>query len=89
MKRQRQPTKKKMAKRDKMLIVAVTCIVSYTVAAIILQFFTSVEVSSTLTLCWYGFWTAEIWTLSGITKAKLKNKYYNQAGMQESEEENG
>jgi len=37
MKRQRQPTKRKrMAKRDKMLIVAVTCIVSYTVAAIAL-----------------------------------------------------
>ena len=75
-----------MKKRDKMLILAVTCIFAYTVAAIVLQFFTSVEISSTLTLCWYGFWTSEIFLLAGITKTKVKNKYYEQAGMPESED---
>ena len=80
--------KRKMAKRDKMLLAAVVCIVGYTIAAIFLQFCTSVELSSTLTLCWYGFWTAEIWALSGITKTKIKtNKYYRQAGMPEESEE--
>jgi hypothetical protein len=76
-----------MKKRDKMLIVAVVCIVTYTAAAIVLQFCTSVEISSTLTLCWYGFWTAEIWALSGITKTKIKNKYYDQAGVPPESEE--
>ena len=78
---------KKLKKRDKMLAIAVICILGYTVTAFILQFYTSVEISSTLTLCWFGFWTSEIFILAGITKTKVKNKYYNQAGMVESEEE--
>ena len=80
---------KKLKKRDKMLAIAVACVVSYTVAAFVLQFYTSVEISSTLTLSWYGFWTVEIWQLSRITTTKIKNKYYSQAGMpaEESEDE--
>ena len=80
---------KKLKKRDKMLAIAVICILGYTVTAFILQFHTSVEISSTLTLSWFGFWTVEIWQLSRITTTKLNNRYYSQAGMpaEESEDE--
>lgn len=71
--------KKKLAKRDKMLIVCVFAILSYTIASFVLQFCTSVEISSTLTVSYYGFWTVEIWQLSKIKRNKdnIENKKSN------------
>jgi hypothetical protein len=61
--------KRKTSKR--MLTVSVFNIVWYTIAAIILQFKVGVEISSTLTTCWYAFWTSEIFVLAGIRISKV------------------
>lgn len=71
--------KKKFA--QKMIPIAILSIVLYTIAALVLQFVCQVEVSSTLTGCWYGFWTVEIFTLGQITKEKVRNKYYEDANV--------
>lgn len=59
---------------NKMLIIAVLAIVLFTIAAIVLQFYNGVELSSTLITCWYGFWTCEIFALMGIKITKVKNQ---------------
>lgn len=61
--------KRKTSKR--MLTVSVFNIVWYTIVAIILQFKVGVEISSTLTTCWYAFWTSEIFVLAGIRISKV------------------
>ena len=61
--------KRKTSKR--MLTVSVFNIVWYTIAAIVLQFKVGVEISSTLTTCWYTFWTSEIFVLAGIRISKV------------------
>lgn len=66
--------KKRMAKRDKMLVACVVSIMTYTIASFVLQFATTVEISPTLTSAFFLFWTAEIWTLSKITRDKVKSK---------------
>lgn len=50
----------------------VVAIMFYTVAAFILQFFTSTEISSTLTTCYFIFWTTEILAIAGIKTVKIK-----------------
>lgn len=57
-----------------MLVIIVAMIILYTVASFILQFFTSVEISSTLTTCFYAFWTVEIIALAGIRVSKVHKK---------------
>ena len=47
--------RKRIKTATKVLIVSVLNIVWFTVAAILLQFKTSVELSSTLITCWYTF----------------------------------
>lgn len=66
--------KKKVSNR--MLVVSVFNILWFTIVAIILQFKTTVELSSTLITSWYAFWTCEIFALAGIRigKAKYCNK---------------
>lgn len=71
--------KKKFA--QKMIPIAILSIVLYTIAALVLQFVCKMEVSATLTGCWYGFWTVEIFTLGQITKEKVRNKYYEDANV--------
>lgn len=55
-----------------MLIVICIAIISYTIAAFALQFFTTVEISPTLTTVYYTFWTAEIIALTTIKNNKTK-----------------
>lgn len=71
----RTKNRKKNAGRTSKIILAVAVfnILWFTVAAIFLQFKTSVELSGTLITCWYGFWTAEIFALAGIKINKVKN----------------
>lgn len=57
-----------------MLAVIVIMITLYVIASFILQFFTSVEISSTLTTCWFAFWTAEIISLAGIKISKVRKE---------------
>jgi flagellar biosynthesis component FlhA len=57
----------------------IVAIMIYTIAAFILQFFTQTEISTTLTTCYYGFWTVEIISLAGIKATKVrKNKNDNE-----------
>ena len=58
---------------NRMLVVSVINILWYTIAAIILQFKSQIEISSTLTTCWYAFWTGEIFALAGIKISKVKH----------------
>lgn len=58
---------------NRMLVVSVINILWYTIVAIILQFKSQIEISSTLTTCWYTFWTGEIFALAGIKISKVKH----------------
>ena len=59
------------------LIVALACImiILYAAANFVLQYYTSIEVSPTLTTAWFTFWGSELFMLTGIKISKvLKNK---------------
>jgi len=58
----------------KLLPWIIVAVMGYTVAAFILQFITSVEISSTLTTAYFAFWTVEIISLAGIKTIKVKGK---------------
>lgn len=58
-----------------MLVVICIMIFLYTVASFILQYFTSVEISSTLTTAWFAFWGSELLSLMVIKTSKLKYGY--------------
>lgn len=67
---------RKLSKKKKtsniVLAVAIFNILWFTIAAIILQFVTQVELSGTLITCWYVFWTSEIFAIAGIKINKVK-----------------
>lgn len=65
---------KKKKFMDRMVILSAAMIVLFTIAAIVLQFVTSVELSGTLITCWYAFWTAEIFSLVSIKNTNTKHK---------------
>jgi Na+/H+ antiporter NhaA len=46
---------------------------TYTAAAIWLQLKIGVEISPTLTTCFYAFCTGELWLLASIKKSKIAN----------------
>lgn len=54
-----------------MLVIIVIAIVGYAIASFVLQYYTSVEISSTLTGCWFSFWGAEIVSLASIRVSKV------------------
>ena len=54
-----------------MLVLICIMIITYTVANFILQYFTSVEVSPTLTEKWFTFWGVELIALTAIKTAKV------------------
>ena len=58
---------------DYIVAVAITAITLYTVAAVLLQFCGFTEISSTLTTCWFSFWTVEIVALAAIKGGKVKH----------------
>ena len=60
-----------------MLVLICIMIVVYTVANFILQYFTSVEVSPTLTTAWFAFWGTEIIALTAIKTSKVRHGYDN------------
>lgn len=57
-----------------MLCIIVIAIVGYVAASFVLQFCTSVEISPTITTCWFSFWTIEIIALAGIRISKVKRE---------------
>lgn len=75
-----------------MLFFIVIAIVTYTVADFILQYYTSIEVSPTLTTCWFAFWGTEIVALAIIKTSKVKhnqdNEDCNEKSLKDNEELN-
>lgn len=74
-----------------MLVLICTMIILYTASNFILQYFTSVEVSPTLTNAWFAFWGTEIVALTAIKTVKvIKNRDKTEADvLEELDEESG
>ena len=68
------PEKRKSKVSNIMLVIIVTAIVGYVVADFWLQFHMGMEISPTITTCWFTFWGAEIVSLAGIKMTKLRNE---------------
>jgi hypothetical protein len=60
-----------------MLVLICIMIIGYTVADFALQYFTSVEVSPTLTTAWFAFWSVELINLTVIKTSKVKHHQDN------------
>lgn len=58
---------------DYIVAAAITAVGIYTAAAVVLQFCGFMEISPSLTTCWFGFWTAEIAALAAIKGGKVKH----------------
>ena len=54
-----------------MLVIVCIMIILYTAADFALQYFTSIEVSPTLTTAWFTFWGSELLCLTGIKVSKV------------------
>lgn len=67
------PERKKRKVSNIMLVIVMIAIIAYAVANFVLQYFTSIEVSPTLTTAWFTFWGAEIFALAGIKISKVRN----------------
>ena len=67
------PEKKKKKISNIILVIVMIAIIAYAAADFALQYFAGVEVSTTLTTCWFAFWGAEIFALAGIKISKVKN----------------
>lgn len=65
--------KRKKHFSDYIVAAAITAVILYTLAAVILQFCGLTEISATLTTCWFSFWTAEIAALAAIKGGKVKH----------------
>lgn len=67
--------KKKREKHfsDYIVAAAIAAIGLYTAAAVVLQFCGFMEVSPTLTTCWFSFWTVELVSLAAIKSGKVKH----------------
>ena len=63
--------RKKKRVSNIMLIVVMIAIIAYAAANFILQYFTTIEVSPTLTTAWFSFWGGEILCLAGIKISKV------------------
>lgn len=60
-----------------MLVLICIMIILYTVANFALQYFTTIEVSPTLTTAWFAFWGTELVALAAIKNQKVKYNYGN------------
>ena len=65
------PEKKDKKVSNIMLVIIVIAIVGYFIANYILQSTSGVEISPTLTTCWFSFWGVEIVALAGIRVSKV------------------
>ena len=56
-----------------MLILICIMIILYAGASFVLQYFTSIEISPTLTTAWFSFWGVELVSLAAIKTSKIKH----------------
>lgn len=65
---------KKHSRTSKLIIVfVILSLFTYTGLAMYVQIKSGIELSPTLTTCFYAFCTGELWLLATIKKAKLNN----------------
>ena len=66
-------TNKKPKKKVSNIMLVVVCvmIILYATADFMLQYFTSIEVSPTLTTAWFAFWGSEVIALTSIKVSKV------------------
>jgi hypothetical protein len=57
------------------VLLALACLMAilYAITDVLLQIYISVEISPTLTGCWYTFWGVELINLANIKNTKTKN----------------
>ena len=68
------PERKRRKVSNILLVVVVVAIVSYTVANLWITYATGMSIDSTLTTCFYAFFSSELFLLAGIKLSKIKNK---------------
>lgn len=69
-----------------MLVLICTMIILYTAADFVLQYFTQIEVSPTLTNAWFAFWGTELIALAAIKTTKvIKEKDSKELNINEEE----
>jgi biotin transporter BioY len=61
-----------------MLVVICIMIICYAIANFVLQYYTQIEVSPTLTTSWFAFWGVELVSLTAIKTSKIKHGYDNE-----------
>lgn len=71
------PERKRRKVSNILLVVVVTAITVYTVANLWITYATGVSIDSTLTTCFYAFFSSELFLLAGIRISKIKNNYDN------------
>ena len=69
--------KQKKKVSNVMLVVICTMIVLYAIANFVLQYYTQIEVSPTLTTSWFAFWGVELVSLTAIKTSKIKHNQDN------------
>ncbi len=69
------PESKKRKTSNIVLAVSIAAIVVYTIASFVLQYFTGVEISSTLTTCFFSFFGGEMLVIGGIKISKVRSNY--------------
>jgi hypothetical protein len=57
------------------VLLALACLMAilYAITDVLLQIYIGVEISPTLTGCWYTFWGVELINLANIKNTKTKN----------------
>lgn len=65
------PERKKRRVSNFVLVIVIIAVVAYAVADYVLQKTTGVEISPTLTTCWYAFFGTELFALAGIKVSKI------------------
>lgn len=69
------------------VLLSIVAIISYTVAAILLQKYTMTELSPTLTTCFYGFFGTELLGLAGIKIYETKYTQCEPSNISEIEDD--
>lgn len=87
--KKKEERRKRFSTRKWLLPVIIVSIVVYAGLDVFLQIKTQMEISPTLTTCWFTFWAVELINLASITKKKVDVDYetgYTE-NLRQSEEE--
>ena len=68
-----------------MLVIICIMITCYAIANFVLQYYTQIEVSPTLTTSWFAFWGVELISLTAIKTSKIKHNQDDKSVVVEDE----